>query len=275
MEYIIWCDESDQIGKYYSNFYGGVLVRSTHLDEVINRIESAKRQLHLFKEVKWSKVTENYLDKYISLMDVFFDLLAEDKVKVRIMFTKNSIVPTNLTADHKNREYYLLYYQFLKHAFGLQYSNDTGNQIYLRIYLDWLPLKREKNKEFKEYLYRLQRIDDFRLANLCIRRDDIAEVDSKSHNVMQCMDVVLGSMSFKLNDKHKELLPGKRRRGRKTIAKERLVKHIQKRIFMIYPNFNIGISTGTRNRVENRWLDPYRHWCFTPNGFIVDDSKNK
>jgi hypothetical protein len=25
-EYIIFCDESDRFGKYYSNFYGGVIV---------------------------------------------------------------------------------------------------------------------------------------------------------------------------------------------------------------------------------------------------------
>jgi hypothetical protein len=28
-EYIIFCDESDASGKYYSNFYGGVLVGSS------------------------------------------------------------------------------------------------------------------------------------------------------------------------------------------------------------------------------------------------------
>lgn len=33
-EYIIFCDESDVAGKYYSNFYGGVLVGSSQYDRV-------------------------------------------------------------------------------------------------------------------------------------------------------------------------------------------------------------------------------------------------
>ena len=32
-EYIIFCDESDVAGKYYSNFYGGVLVGSAPTTE--------------------------------------------------------------------------------------------------------------------------------------------------------------------------------------------------------------------------------------------------
>lgn len=27
-EYTIWCDESIKKGKYYSNFYGGLLIQS-------------------------------------------------------------------------------------------------------------------------------------------------------------------------------------------------------------------------------------------------------
>ncbi len=29
-EYLIFCDESDTVGAYYSNFYGGVMVGSSH-----------------------------------------------------------------------------------------------------------------------------------------------------------------------------------------------------------------------------------------------------
>ncbi|BCJ87503.1 hypothetical protein skT53_24880 [Effusibacillus dendaii] len=51
--------------------------------------------------------------------------------------------------------------------------------------------------------------------------------------------------------------------GKRTIAKEKLYKHINKRIREIYPNFNIGISAGTKN-IHDRWLHPYRHWLFVP-----------
>ena len=72
-------------------------------------------------------------------------------------------------------------------------------------------------------------------------------------------------MQFRLNDKHKEKLPGSSRRGKKTIAKEKLYKHINSRIRDIYPGFNIGITTGKQDDITNLWKHSYRHWMFIPN----------
>ncbi|MGN6439437.1 MAG: hypothetical protein ACTHMM_23090 [Agriterribacter sp.] len=74
-EYFLWCDESDSKGKYYSNFYGGVLVSSIHLKEVHGRLLKICNKLHLKDEIKWHKVSSHYVGKYQSLMDVFFNLL--------------------------------------------------------------------------------------------------------------------------------------------------------------------------------------------------------
>jgi hypothetical protein len=87
-EYIIYCDESEESGQYFGNFYGGALVCSEHLDEVKSLIAAKKAELNLFGEVKWSKITENYAEKYIAMMDLFFDLIRDGKIKVRIMFTQ-------------------------------------------------------------------------------------------------------------------------------------------------------------------------------------------
>jgi hypothetical protein len=38
-EYFIWCDESDQSGKFFSNFYGGVLVKGEDLADVMNALQ--------------------------------------------------------------------------------------------------------------------------------------------------------------------------------------------------------------------------------------------
>jgi hypothetical protein len=50
-EFVICCDESDSNGKYYSNFYGGVLVQSIDLDHVKSKISAKKAELHLHGEV--------------------------------------------------------------------------------------------------------------------------------------------------------------------------------------------------------------------------------
>ncbi len=41
------------------------------------------------------------------------------------MFRQNAQVPQNLTREHEENEYFLLYYQFIKHAFGIDYCNPT------------------------------------------------------------------------------------------------------------------------------------------------------
>lgn len=35
---------------------------------------------------KWSKVTESYLEKYIEVMNLFFDYIKTSNIKIRIMF---------------------------------------------------------------------------------------------------------------------------------------------------------------------------------------------
>lgn len=275
MEYIIYSDESDQRGDYFSNFYGGVLVRSTHREQLEQRLLDLKQTLHLHGEVKWSKVTAQYLEKYMTLMSEFFKWVSHDDIKVRIMFTNNTYIPRNLEPKQREHEYFLLYYQFIKHAFGLQFSNPSKAPIGIRLYFDRLPDTREKAARFKGFIEGLTQSPEFRRAGIRIRRDQIAEVSSHDHVLLQCLDVVLGAMQFRLNNKHRIKPPGSYRRGKRTIAKERLYKHINKLVQRCYPNFNIGITTGVRGDRTNRWRDVYRHWLFIPRDCDRDMSRAK
>ncbi|QNP30698.1 hypothetical protein [Cylindrospermopsis curvispora] len=98
---------------------------------------------------------------------------------------------------------------------------------------------------------------------------------SHDHAVLQCLDVVLGAMQFRLNNKHKEKPDGARCRAKRTIAKEKLYLHIYQRISKIYPRLNVGVSTSIRGDTTNRWHHPYRHWLFKPEDFSIDPSKTK
>ena len=92
----------------------------------------------------------------------------------------------------------------------------------------------------------------------------------------QCLDVVLGAMQFRLNDKHLRKLPGKHRRGKRTIAKEKLYRTIRAAVCDVraQPHFNIGVTSGQTNRVD-RWHDAYRHWSFRPNEHEYREDKTK
>ena len=105
--------------------------------------------------------------------------------------------------------------------------------------------------EFKGYIYALN--DFFCINNVHIYNEDIAEVDSKNHVILQCMDIILGTMNFKLNNMDKEKMPGSNRRGKRTISKEKLYKNTLRNIKTIYPNFNIGVSTSNRGDFVNNY----------------------
>lgn len=274
-EYIIYADESAKKGTYYSHFYGGILVRSPDLSPVQSQLEQTKASLNLFQEIKWQKVTSQYLNKYLAMMRVFFDFVASDKVKVRIMFTSNVHIPQGLDAYQRENEYFLLYYQFIKYAFGLTYSNPSDDPIGLRLYLDQMPDTKEKCSRFKGYLAGLNQSSAFLKSKIFVRQDQIAEVDARDHVILECLDIVLGSMQFRLNDRHLAKSEESKQRGKRTIAKEKLYKYINGRIRDIYPGFNVGVTTGLRGDNANRWKDSYRHWLFTPNQYTLDRSQLK
>jgi len=276
MEFVIYTDESDKEGKYFSNFYGGVLVRSVHLASVLERLAEAKAAQNLHGEIKWTKVTDNYLTKYYAMMDCFFQIVASDQAKVRIMFTNNSFVPQGLTSEQRQSEYHRLYYQFIKHAFGLQLCDfEHPGTKRVRLNLDQMPTSSEETAQFKSFVVSLRRNPAMRRANIHFDAQQIAEVSSHDHDLLQCLDVVLGSIAFRLNNKHKAIPSGQRQRGKKTVAKEKLYKYILAKIREIYPNFNIGETTGTQGDIANRWRHPYRHWKLIPKNHERDFSKTK
>lgn len=274
-EYLIFCDESDASGKHFSNFYGGVLVGSSQYDRIVARLNAEKQRLNFLGEVKWSKVSEPYLPKYQDLVRVFFEEVRAGHLKVRIMFRQNTTVCRSLTDDQIEGTYFRLYYQFIKHAFGLSYHPPAAHPVKLKIYFDELPETREAATQFKGFILGLKDNYKIRHAGLTIAPEDIAEIRSHDHVLAQCLDIVLGAMSFRLNDKHKEKPPGEKRRGKRTVAKEKLYKTILKEIRQIKPHFNIGISTGTPLGKIERWSAPYRHWRFVPKEMDYHDEFTK
>ena len=86
-------------------------------------LSEKKTELNLLSEIKWTKVTGNYLHKYMQMVDLFFSFIKQNKLKVRIV-QEASQVPSHLNVLQINNRYSLLYYQFVKHAFGLPYHNN-------------------------------------------------------------------------------------------------------------------------------------------------------
>lgn len=268
--YYIFCDESIKKGKLFSNFYGGAMIDSKDVKLISDVLEEKRTNILKTSELKWQKITKHNHKQYIDAVDTFFDFIQANKVKIRIMFTDNRFVKPDLREEHLENEYLLLYYQFLKHAFGFRFLN-FKEENNLEIFLDKIPDTKENCHKFKNYLFGLQYLPEFIDANVKISKQQISEVDSKNHIIMQYLDVVLGAISAKLNKSFDEKNIETNKRGNRTIAKEKVYKHINKRIRLIYPHFNIGITTGKKSNFENILLMPYRHWVFIGKNSVLKE----
>jgi hypothetical protein len=277
-EYVIFCDESDRRGKFYSNFYGGVRVPASFLNVTNAALAARKRQLGLTSEIKWEKVDLGVVERYEQFLHAFFDEIAAGRIFMRVMFTQNARVPVGLSPEQSADSYYLLYYQFLKHGFGLAHIPTHSSPPRIRIYLDEIGDTREQISKFKGFIQGLADTRTIRAAGgIILEPAAIAEVRSHDHILMQALDTVLGSITFRLNNKHLEKLPGQNVRGKRTIAKERLYKFIVAEIRRVTgkASFNIGISTGLSTFPAGRWIDPYLHWLFVPREHQIDESRYK
>lgn len=272
--YYIWTDESDSSGKYYANFYGGILIQSEHYEEVLQRLSAVAKEVGLEnEEIKWQKVNDYTEERYEKIIDALFDLLKEGKAKIRIFFRHRQYEAYGLTNEQRRKEYPKLYYQFIKNDFGLIHSNPKGKNVRVRLLIDDMPLKGPDRDEFLKAIYHINELKMFQKANIHINDGDVAEVNSKKHLPLQVMDVVLGSMCFRLNDKHKERgIDGKR--AKRNIAKEKLYKHIRKRICALLPGFNIGVTTPIIKQ-SDLWEQPYLHWNFVPKHFTKKEEFTK
>lgn len=270
----IWLDESDKQGQYYSNFYGGILIESKYYDEIIADLKALVAGLGIDEEIKWQKVNAYTFERYKTIIDFTFNLLYQGKAKIRIFFRNNQYKAQNLTHEQKENEFTILYYEFIKHAFGLKYCDIPVDERFVRLYIDDIPARGAQVWEFKKYILGLNNDPDFRANKVRIMDNDIIEVDSSKHLPLQLLDLVLGAMCFRLNDKHKIKQADTNKRGKRTILKEKLYKYILSKINVIRPNFNIGISTGFE-RYSDKWNSPYRHWGFKPSDFLRDYSESK
>ena len=269
----IWLDESDRHGEFYSNFYGGILVRSIHHREVMERMRAVVVEAGINDEIKWQKVNEYHYEKYLRVVDELFDLAKEDKLKIRIFFRHNQFMASRLTPDERKADYQMLYYQFIKFAFGLPYANESDLEA-MTLFLDEIPLRQSERDEFVSHIRALTNDPLLKKKGLKIGNDGIVEVNSKQHLPLQFMDVILGAICFKLNEKDKLKAEGEQRIGKRTLIKLKLYKHINARIREIYPNFNIGVTTPIRIPSDS-WTHVYRHWSFIPKYHTRDASRTK
>jgi len=245
-EYIIFCDESEKEGPKFSNFYGGAIIEFKKFENINRQLKNLIKELNL-NEIKRQKVSINYLEKYKQMLNKFFDFVKAGDIKVRIIFSQTNKL--DQTKEFKRFRYSKFYYMFIKYAFGLSYLPETGN--ILRLYFDQLPTNKPDSLEFKEHIKNLQYTKPLR-KKIKITSDNIVDVDSKEHPIIQCVDLITGVIEYYAN----WFEPGQTLSNRGK-AKIELYELIHQRVEEINPSYFEHLETFEYLNAKTAWKKKY------------------
>lgn len=251
-KYTIVCDESTRKGKYFSYFYGGAIIKESKYQKLSEILCNFKNNFGL-NELKRTKITEVNYKYYIEVLDLFFTFVRSGDIKVRIMFSPNDQLITHI--PHNLNETFIKFYEvFIKDAFSIFYARED---LSLRLIFDDLPETKVQCCKFKEHLIKKINTNNKPYANkVFIKSEDIEEVDSKKHIILQCVDVIVGLVDYFINTPPKEIKTTKRSQ-----AKFKVWQKIHEFILQMNPNFDLCETT--KFIYSNKgWLDRYKHFVY-------------
>lgn len=266
--------ESPPLNRYWC-FFGGVFGLESDCDRLEHDLRAVVTAAGLGGEIKWSSVTGNNLIAYKTLVDMFFHHLEHYDLSYRQMFLDRSFVHVPLEGERPVSSLDLqfkIYYQFLKHSFGLQFltARNPALEHHVTIRLDNHSSQAHKSK-LTEFIEQLP--IKFEASRLVTR---IQFVNSKHFLRLQVCDLLMGAAGSHGNKMDKRREPGQRGMTKKQKWRLEMAKYIYNQFRKLDASergsraFNWFESTGHAGNAENRLNQKLRIWKFTPSRFRLD-----
>ncbi len=277
--YEIYADEAWTHGgeppNRYWRIYGGIFGVQSNLDRLDTRLRSVIAAYGVRGEVKWGKLNAINYDCYVHLANLIFDEIEEGNVKYRQMFLDRSYVWVPKRGDPEETELtiqFKLYYQFLKHAFGLQYvprdPNDDQIDLYVRLDSHTSQRHTDQLRSFAGAFPRILNRRDFSVR--------VTFHNSSKVPRLQICDLLMGAAGSYGNRMHKKRRAGQRGMTQKQQLRLNFCKHIYQRLRQIdaaergSKAFNWFETTGLDGTVENLFHHKVRIWKFIPKRHVRD-----
>ena len=213
MQIDLYCDESRQDllvnkeaiaskNRYVS--FGGLLVPREKRLLLKQRIKELKKNSGIAKEFKWGNVSNNKIDFYKSLVDLFFDTDFNDVCFRCVIIDAQEIDNEKYNDADQELGYYKFYYQLIHNWIN------SGDTYY--VFTDY-----KTNKE-KNRLQELCRILNRKYSRNSI--EIIQAIDSAESVLLQLQNILMGAVSYKYNYEESGT----------SIAKTQLVNYIEEKL---------------------------------------------
>ena len=271
-----WTHSSPPLLRYHC-FFGGIFGSQSLLGRLETELIKIKQVNNLASaEVKWSALKPAKLLAYIQLIDCFFDHLDSANLTYRQMFRDRSFVYCDQSGNTSSEKteldvQFMLFYQFIKHSFGIQFLpviHDVKHEILVR--LDGHSSQRHKD-DLERYINNL---------NQHWGRNDIivkaSFIDSKSSNVLQLCDVIMGAAGSYGNKQHQLRSNGQRGMTKAQKPRYDLSKYIYNKIKALDAKhrgsraFNWFESTGMQGNPDSKLHHKLRIWKYIPAHYLLN-----
>jgi hypothetical protein len=196
---VLYADEAwtHDEGLRHWRFYGGALLQASRDHEITSALNGKKTDLGLEGELAWTNVRPFNWERVAQVMYLFLEYVDARAVKLRYLWIDQQFQnPNRLTEYHKEYGYYILYYFFVVYGFGLPWHG-RPDTISIQFRPDRLPDEPEKRRSFETFLLTCHNNSPFRNSS-AFKIANVGSVDSKKHVILQCVDVVIGSMGWRL-----------------------------------------------------------------------------
>jgi hypothetical protein len=182
----IYCDESCHIEHDHKKFMllGAVSSAYNEVKRHTERIKDLKDKHAFYAEIKWSNVSKSQYHFYRELIDYFFDT----DLRFRSVIIDKTKIRNDKFGQDYNTFYYKMYYYLLNHNKNTQYAYN----VYLDIKDD---LSSQKVNELKRILN--TQFGVFR---------NVQNIRSHESLILQLTDLLMGALSYNLNDKDKKMM---------------------------------------------------------------------
>ena len=191
MNYHIYCDESRQTKDRYM-VIGGIIIPEDNVAVFNQTMEKVRQEENMRAELKWSKVTNQKLSKYLCFVDYFLEQNKTDKLNFHAVIVDNHHMDyKKLGKGDREAGFYKFYYELLLQSFGRHADQDAKFFVYLDYRITNYSLK-----TLKESLNRGMR------RRWGLYTDIIKVIEprrAKSTNLIQMTDIVLGAIGFQKN----------------------------------------------------------------------------
>lgn len=229
----IYSDESRHKGERFL-LLGGLWIGKEQMGTVKRQItqlrnrhaytNSENRKIPFAGEFKWTKVSDKYFQVYKDLVDLFFDSIDKGKFRFCCLLLDTHLPKVTKYANLNKEGYFKILYQLYLHnskipavykIFPDEISNDTKSAN--------LPkLQSVLNTAFKNKFYPL--INPAKWEHIGNLVKTIQPLDSKKEDIIQIVDVILGSIGY-FQNRHFEKKEAKK-------AKVELMKYVLNKLIL-------------------------------------------